>query len=236
MPMPDFSQRSTLLEIMDEPDIPREDIRIALREIEAINIRLGGYDVVTSALEELDLKEEPITILDVGCGGGDMLRKISDWATKKNKKVQLTGIDLNPDIIEFAEERSAGYKDITYKTLNVFDDALMNERADITTASLFCHHFEKAALVQILQRMHTLAKKAVVINDLHRHWFAYYAISMLTAIFAKARLVRYDAKLSVARAFTRKDWEETLSAAGIKNYTLKWRWAWRWQLVIKIEQ
>jgi 2-polyprenyl-3-methyl-5-hydroxy-6-metoxy-1,4-benzoquinol methylase len=230
--MPDFSQRSTLLEIMDETDIPREDIRIALREIEAINIRLGGYGVVTEALEQLDMKDEPIAILDVGCGGGDMLRKIAEWAKKKNIKVQLTGIDLNADIIEFAEERSTGY-DITYKTLNVFDDALMNERADVTTASLFCHHFEKEALVQILKRMHTLAKKAVVINDLHRHWFAYYAISVLTYLFAKARLVRYDARLSVARAFTRKDLEETLQAAGITNYTLKWRWAWRWQLIIR---
>lgn len=230
--MPDFSQRSTLLEIMDEPDIPREDIRIALREIEAINIRLGGYGVVTEALGKLDIKEEPLTILDVGCGGGDMLRKISEWAKRRHKKVQLTGIDLNPDIIEFAEERSAGYTDITYKALNVFDDALMSERADITTASLFCHHFEKEALVGILKRMHTLAQRAVIINDLHRHWFAYYAIAVLTYLFAKARLVRYDARLSVARAFTRRDWEETLAAAGICHYSLKWRWAWRWQLII----
>lgn len=230
--MPDFSQRSTLLEIMDEPDIPREDIRMALREIEAINVRLGGYGVVTDALDKLNIQKQPLTILDIGCGGGDMLRKISQWAARKNRKVQLTGIDLNPDIIEFAEERSKGYEDITYKTLNVFDDALLRERADITTASLFCHHFEKDELVEILRRMHTLAKRAVVINDLHRHWFAYYAISVLTFLFARARLVRYDARLSVARAFTHKDWEETLAAAGISNYSLKWRWAWRWQLII----
>jgi 2-polyprenyl-3-methyl-5-hydroxy-6-metoxy-1,4-benzoquinol methylase len=233
--MPDFSTRSTLLEIMDEADIPRADIRAALLEIEGINIRLGGYGVVTEALEGLSVKEEPITILDIGCGNGDMLRKISEWAKKKNKKVQLTGIDLNADTIEFASERSAGY-DIIYRTQDVFDDALMNERADVTTASLFCHHFEKEQLVQILRRMQALARKTVVINDLHRHWFAYYAIGVLTYFFAKSRLVRYDAKLSVARAFTRKDWEETLAAAGITNYTLRWRWAWRWQLVIRIEQ
>lgn len=234
--MPDFSVRSTLPEIMDEPDIPREDIRIALQEIEAINTRLGGYSVVTDVLEQLDINESPLTVLDVGCGGGDMLRKISDWAKKKNKKIQLTGIDLNPDIIEFAEERSVGYNNISYKTLNVFDEALMNEPVDITTASLFCHHFEKKALVQILKKMEALSKKTVIVNDLHRHWFAYYAIAVLTFFFAKARLVRYDARLSVARAFTRQDWEETLREAGISNYTLKWRWAWRWQLVIKIEQ
>ena len=77
--MPDFSVRSTLLEIMDEPDIPREDIRIALSEIEAINRKLGGYRVVTGALDDLNITGH-ISILDIGCGGGDMLRKISDWA------------------------------------------------------------------------------------------------------------------------------------------------------------
>jgi 2-polyprenyl-3-methyl-5-hydroxy-6-metoxy-1,4-benzoquinol methylase len=230
--MPDFSQRSTLLEIMDEPDIPREDIRTALREIEVINARLGGYGVVTEALDELDLNQEPITILDIGCGSGDMLRKVAKWAKKRNKIVVLTGIDLNADTIEFAKEQSAGY-DITYKVQDVFDDAMMRERADVTTASLFCHHFEKSALPEVLKRMHALAKKAVVINDLNRHWFAYYAIGALTYVFAKSRLVRYDAKLSVARAFTRKDWDETLAAAGITNYTLQWRWAWRWQLIIR---
>lgn len=230
--MPDFSQRSTLLEIMDEPDIPREDIRAALLEIEAINVRLGGYRVVTEALEKLNLKGKPITILDIGCGSGDMLRKIADWANRKNKEVKLTGIDLNADTIDFAKEQSKGY-DIIYKVQDVFDEAMMNERVDVTTASLFCHHFEKDALVQVLKRIHALAKKAVVINDLHRHWFAYYAIGALTYMFAKSRLVRYDAKLSVARAFTKKDWEETLQEAGIVNYTLQWRWAWRWQLVIR---
>ncbi len=230
--MPDFSRRSTLLELMDEPDIPRADIRAALREIEAINVRLGGYGVVTEALDKLDLKEEPITILDIGCGSGDMLRKIADWAKRKNRKVQLKGIDLNADTIAFAKEQSAGY-DILFKAQDVFDDTMMNERVDVTTASLFCHHFEKEALVQVLKRMYALAKKAVVINDLNRHWFAYYAIGALTYIFAKSRLVRYDAKLSVARAFTRKELEETLRAAGITNYILQWRWAWRWQLVIK---
>jgi ubiquinone/menaquinone biosynthesis C-methylase UbiE len=231
--MPDFSKRSTSLEIMDEPDIPREDIRMALREIEAINIRLGGYEVVTEALDKLYDPNQVLSILDVGCGSGDMLRKISDWAKKRRVQVQLRGVDLNADTIAFAQERSVSYKNISYKTLDVFDESLMNEQVDIATASLFCHHFEQESLVQVLGRMYALAGKAVVINDLHRHWFAYYAIGMLTRLFAKSRLVRYDAKLSVARAFTRKDWEETLKKAGIDNYTLRWRWAWRWQLIIR---
>lgn len=232
MQMPDLSIRSKELEIMDEPDIPKEDIRNALREIETINRLLGGYHIVLEALDELRL-QDPLRIMDIGCGGGDMLRRISGWAKKRNKKVLLQGVDLNPDITEFARERSAGYGNIEYKTLNVFDDALLEESADVTTASLFCHHFQKEELVAILKRMHALATKAVIINDLHRHWFAYHSIGLLTRIFAKSRLVRYDAKLSVARAFSRKDWEETLQEAGINRYTLRWKWAWRWQLIIR---
>ena len=81
--------------------------------------------------------------------------------------------------------------------------------------------------------MYALATHAVVINDLHRHWFAYYSIKAITAVFSKTYLVKYDAPLSVARALTRSEWEEILRLADIRNYSLKWRWAWRWELIIE---
>jgi 2-polyprenyl-3-methyl-5-hydroxy-6-metoxy-1,4-benzoquinol methylase len=39
---------------------------------------------------------DPIQILDVGSGGGDLLRQIARWASRRGIPVQLTGIDLNP--------------------------------------------------------------------------------------------------------------------------------------------
>lgn len=46
-------------------------------------------------------------------------------------------------------------------------------------------------------------------------------------------MVKFDAPLSVLRAFTKNEWITILKEAGIKDYSLRWKWAFRWQLIIK---
>jgi 2-polyprenyl-3-methyl-5-hydroxy-6-metoxy-1,4-benzoquinol methylase len=230
--MIDLSLRSTLPEKMDDLNAPKTELYQNLRELEVINSLLGGYSVVLGALNSLKLPGKQLGIADLGCGGGDMLRAVAKWAKKKNKEVKLLGVDLNPVMIEYANAVSQNFPNIQYRVANVFDDELLNEKLDIVICSLFCHHFEDKQLVLLLKRMRLLAGKAIIINDLHRHSIAYYAIGMLTSLFSKTYMVKHDAKLSVARAFKRREWKQLLASAGITNYTLKWRWAWRWELVI----
>lgn len=230
--MPDFSIRTLLPEKMDQPGVPVHQTKQALRELEMVNKLLGGYHVILDALNRLEWNDEPVTIMDLGIGGGDMLRSIAVWAEKNKRKVNLIGIDRNPVMTEYATEHSKKFYNIRFITMNVFDEQLLNEKADITMNSLFCHHFDNDELVELVKRMHKLASRVVIINDLHRHWFAYYAIKFITAVFSKTYLVKYDGPLSVARSLTRKEWEEILSKAGIKNYKLRWMWAWRWQIII----
>lgn len=230
--MPDFSQRSLLPEKMDQPDVAEHETQQALRELEVINKLLGGYHVILNALEKIKWENPTFTIVDLGCGGGDMLRAIADWAKKINRKVVLIGVDWNPVMTKYGQDNSKKYPNITFKTMNVYDDELMKLNADITMNSLFCHHFDNDDLVTLVKRMHQLASQNVVINDLHRNWFAYYSIKVITSIFSKTYLVKYDAPLSVARSLSRKEWQIILAKAGITNYRLKWMWAWRWQLII----
>src|ERR1041384_7922468 len=130
--MPDFSKRSLLPEKMDLPGIPDDELRQNLRELETVNKLLGGHHVIINALEKLEWKNEPVTIIDFGCGGGDMLREIASWAEKKNHIINLIGIDRNPVMIEYASEKSKNFSNISYKMMDVFDDTLMREKADIT--------------------------------------------------------------------------------------------------------
>lgn len=230
--MPDFSQRSLLPEKMDQPGVAESEIHQALEELETINKLLGGYHVIFNALEQLDWSAQPVTIMDLGCGGGDMLRAIAQWAEKIKRKVNLTGVDMNPVMIDFAKKKSSAFPNIHFLTLNIFDDTLMELKADVTMNSLFCHHFSNEELVDLLTRMHKLSGRAVIINDIHRHWFAYYSIKIITWLFSKTYLVKYDGPLSVARSLTREEWKKILNAAGIMNYKLRWMWAWRWQIII----
>ena len=231
--MHDFSIRSSLPEKMDMPEVPVDQTRQALRELEMVNKLLGGYHVILDALNQLKWNDQPYTIMDLGIGGGDMLRAIAQWAEKNKRKVNLIGIDWNPVMTDYAKEHSKEFSNIQFKTMNVFDAQLLNEKADITMNSLFCHHFDNNELVDLIKRMNQLASRAVIINDLHRHWFAFYSIKIITAVFSKTYLVKYDGPLSVARSLKRKEWKAILSKAGIRNYKLRWMWAWRWQIIIE---
>lgn len=228
-----FRERSQLPEKMDQPDVPVADIHQALRELETINKLLGGYNVIFNALNKIEFRDEEISIMDLGCGGGDILRAVADWSKKKKIRVKLTGIDWNPVMTSFAAEKAKDYPQIIFKTMSIFDDALLNEKAHITMNTLFCHHFSNEEIKVLVKRMIELSSVAVIINDLHRNWFAYYSIKYITALFSKTYLVKYDAPLSVARSLSRHEWEAILNDTGASNYQLNWKWAWRWQIIIR---
>ncbi|CAN5381850.1 class I SAM-dependent methyltransferase [soil metagenome] len=231
--MNDFSHRSQLPEKMDEADVPFREIHQALNELETINRLLGGYHVILNALDQLQWSKKPVTIMDLGCGGGDMLRAIAKWAAKKGRNVNLIGVDRNQVMINFASGKSTSFSNIRFVCADVFDDVLLNENADVVMSSLFCHHFDDPDLIVLMQRMNLLASKAVIVNDIHRHWLAYYLIKFLSWAFSKTYLVKYDAPLSVARSLTRSEWESILLKAKLSGFMLRWMWAWRWQLIIK---
>ena len=103
-----WNPRSYEAELLDAEGIPKEDLYQNLRELNFINTWLGGHDITIAGLKHFLNAEGnfniPITIADVGCGGGDNLKAIAKWARKKNLKVQLVGIDLKQDCVDFAKK------------------------------------------------------------------------------------------------------------------------------------
>ena len=231
-----FKNRSQELELMDDLHLSNEALRKNLDELEFINKWLGGNAVVTNALNEIikkySLSNQEITIADLGCGGGDILREVANWARKKPIGVNLTGIDANLFMVQYARQKCAAYPNIQVTQENIFDPAFKQSQFDIIICSLFCHHFTSAELIPLLSQLQQQAHTAVIINDLHRHSLAYYSIKWLTKLFSKSYLVKNDAPLSVLRAFRKSEIKHILAVAGITNYSLQWKWAFRWRLII----
>lgn len=204
-----------------------EEIWKVLTELDTINRFLGGYQVTLKALSELLTPTRSWHILDVGCGGGDNLRVISQWAEKKGLNLKLTGLDINPACLEYAQKmskRSSLSKDIEWIACDYRD---WNQPVDLIVSSLFCHHLDALQFQEFLQWTKNTAGYAFLINDLHRHPLAWSAISILTRILSRSRLVQYDAPLSVARSFTRSELQTAFSEAGLQPQ-IHWRWAFRY--------
>ena len=231
----DFSSRASGPELMDDLTLATEALRQNLDELETINTWLGGYQPVLDALARLRDQfpaGRPLRVADLGSGGGDTLRHVARWARRNGVLVELTGVDANQFMLDYAAAKSREYPEISYRQLDIFSAEFRSEPYDILTCSLFCHHFTDEELVPLLRQWRQQARVAVVINDLHRHWLAYHSIKWLTRLLGGSYLVQHDAPLSVARGFRRQDWVNLLARAGIRRYELRWRWAFRWQLVI----
>lgn len=229
-----FSYRSKEVEVMDDLDGSGPEMKQTLQELDIINRKLGGNKVTIDGLEQLikkNLPPRPITIADIGCGGGDILKAIAKWAINRKCEVVLTGIDANPNIVAFARRNAVKYPQIKFEVINIFSGAFKKQTYDIVICSLFTHHFKDEQLVTLFAALKRQARVGVVINDLHRHWLAYYSIKILVNVLSKSPMVRHDAPVSVLRAFRKAELKRILRAAGIKHYSLKWMWAFRWQLI-----
>ena len=141
-------------------------------------------------------------------------------------------MDATESAIEYARKKSEGYPEIRYIHADVLSTQLHDNQFDIVISSLFTHHFDDVSWIELIQKMLQCSSQAVIVNDLHRHWFAYHSIGLLTQTFSNSEMVKHDSKLSVLKGFRKKDLQTMLSKADIKNYSLQWMWAFRWQLII----
>jgi 2-polyprenyl-3-methyl-5-hydroxy-6-metoxy-1,4-benzoquinol methylase len=237
--MPDLRHRSYQAELIDDLSLSSEALAQNLRELAFINKWLGGNAITTGALGRL-LAQTPsrphvLRIADVGCGGGDMLQTMARWGRRRGVQAEWVGIDANAFMVDYARKHSTGYPEIVYLQENILQESFRKQQFDISTMTLFCHHFKEDTLVEFFATLRQQTRIALVINDLHRHWLAYHSIAWLTALFSKSYLVKNDAKLSVWRGFQRHELRDLLVAAGFGRVEIRWRWAFRWEVIAWID-
>jgi SAM-dependent methyltransferase len=196
-------------------DCGYEDFRACLGSLEQVNRWLRGYRPTLTWLERLPRGlGHPVQILDVGSGGGDLLRRIASWAQRRGVGVKLTGIDLNPYAARAAAEATPKELGITWVTGDAL--AYRPERpVDIIVSSLMAHHLENEEIVALLQWMEATARMGWFINDLERSERASRAFQWAAGVARWHRFVQHDGPVSFRRAFRKEDWAQLLATAQI---------------------
>lgn len=225
-----FNKRSYEKELLDAASIPFPDIAQNLRELNTINTLLGGHDITLSGFKQLVKNRNEITVCEIGCGGGDNLVAIVQYCQENKIKLHCIGIDYNAECIAFAKQ-NVYLKENIELICSDYTKVSLATNVDIIFSSLFCHHFTDEELVNQLEWMKRYARLGFFINDLHRHWLAYYLIYLLTHLFSKSYLVKNDAPLSVARGFKKGEWQSLFSKAALINCEIRWKWAFRYLIV-----
>lgn len=232
---PRFDIRTQLPEIMDDPSLSGETLYDELDNLDRINQLLGGrkivLDAIRSVLRKIPTDHRPLTIADMGCGGGDILRVIAAWAKRKGIAVQLYGLDFNETCIQYAREKSRGFPEIQYDQVDVFSGEIPGNSYDLVICSLFLHHFPDKQLPDIFRQLSRISKKAVIVNDLQRHWLPFFLFRTVTWLFRAPKVVRHDGLISIMRGFTRAELAEKMKILNPSGWYIKWKWAFRFQLV-----
>jgi SAM-dependent methyltransferase len=214
---PDFAHRADLAEfpeLMDQP-CSRDEMRACLRDLARVNRWLMAYRPTLNWLESLNLRGRgTIRILDVGCGYGDTLRRVEQRAKERGIAVELTGLDLHPDITAIAAEATPTGSGIRWITGDVFDHPI-DERVDVVISSLFTHHLTDADAARFLRWMEDNATVGWFVNDLSRAPIPYHLFRWFARAMRLHPFVRHDGPVSIARAFRPEDWRGLCAAAGL---------------------
>lgn len=213
----DLRHRSTAGEWMDIEPLGFDELRQCLKQLAQINLLSLGYRPTLrwlAALVRHRGRERPLSLLDVGCGYGDMLRRLRRWATRHDIALDLHGIDINPVAREVALSATPAGSAINFHTADIF--ALPPERRyDVIVSSLFAHHLDDTSLARFLGWMQSHATVGWFINDLHRSALAHAGVTQFLRVMGYHRVVRHDGPVSVERALTLAEWRRVLADAGL---------------------
>ncbi len=223
-------------ELMDDFLMEGKELQEALDKIAQINQFLGGNKLTLQGLQFLMLnldKKNEYTIVDVGCGNGDMLRYIADFAKNNGYTFKLIGVDANDFTIAYAKKLSANYTNINYLCEDIFDKSFDALQYDIVLCTLTLHHFKEDEILNLMQIFYKNSRVGIVINDLHRSIIAYRLFQAICKIFTLNRMSREDGLVSILRGFKKKELIAFSKLLNFKKYSIQWKWAFRYQWIIR---
>ena len=212
-----FAQRVLLPELMDDPACGPDEFRRCLVDLEKVNRLTLAYRPTLDFLDRVAKRlpaGQPLRILDVGGGYGDMLRRIDGWASHHGIEVEMTSVDLSPWARRAGESVAPTRQPIRWVTADIFEYQ-PDTPPDVVLSSLFTHHLEDAAVVRYLAWMERTALRGWFVSDLQRHRLPWIVFTLWSRLAGWHRFVRHDGPVSIGRAFVRDDWRDMLAKAGI---------------------
>lgn len=214
--MPDLSRRATEPELLDEGVAEPEAIA-SLRDLRLVNRWLGGRrSLLEATVPHLDGLRP--SVLDVGCGSADLPAVLRQAV---GPRLLAVGVDLK---LLHLRQAPPGVRRVVADVRRL---PFPPRSFDVVTASLFLHHFDAPAVATVLRALFELARRALVVNDLHRAHVPYVFGRATFPWLFRSRVSVADGLLSIRRAFTPRELHDAFRDAGIAPVTIRRRFPYR---------
>jgi ubiquinone/menaquinone biosynthesis C-methylase UbiE len=206
-------------EILDGPLEDLHELADNLRDLRRSNRLLGGARQSRLAIGRLVGPDEPVALIDVGCGGADIPMMLLADAARTGRPMHVTAIDERPEVIGAARIARPGIDRVADLELVVADGRSIpfpDGAFDVAHSSLVIHHLDPADAVAFLREMARVSRRGVVVNDLVRGRLYLMGAWLLSHLVSGNRLSRNDAPLSVRRAYSRDELRSLIDQAGLR--------------------
>ena len=214
-----FKRRSYELEYIDTGSYTAAEYDDCIGELQVVNRWMGDAHTLKSTLlkevADEDLKE--FSVLDVGAGSGELLRVTVNWARETGRRVRAVGLEMNERSAASILEESRDFPEISSVRADALRLPFAESDFDYVICSLFTHHFVEDQVIQILREMKRVARRRIIVIDLHRHPMAYLLYTTLGKIVLKNRLIRHDGALSILRSFKADELMALGKRAGLRD-------------------
>lgn len=230
---PDLSVRRLRPELMDDPALPDADHRAALGGLRRLHAVSASVERLWRPLREL-ADGASLRVVDWACGGGDVLIALARRARREGLALSAEGRDLSPRAVAWAAEsaRRAGVgDDLTFRCVDCVEAARDDGETDVAISSLFLHHLPADDVRAVLAAMAASVTRGVVVQDLVRSASGWRWAWLGSRVVPTNRIVRTDALLSVANAFTPGELLGLAREAGLSGARVDVAWPQRMTLV-----
>lgn len=227
-------KRNSDPEWMDDPNLDPVILQHAVDDINKINKWLHGFKFTLATVQNQlqDIDKETITIVDAGCGDGEMLRYLSQHIT--DTRVQFLGLDLSAKSIAAARVKSNGFENIRFRESDILKIEPTEISCDILTSTLTMHHFNDQEIVLFLKKFKEITTHSIIINDLHRSKAAFRLFQLLCLTFIRNEISKHDGLISIASGFKRADFKRYAQLVPFKNDQILWKWSFRFIWLIPV--
>ncbi|WP_309573433.1 class I SAM-dependent methyltransferase [Deinococcus sp.] len=196
------TRAEALPEIMDDPHCDPIGLERTYRAFDTINAVIGGWrQVYTRDLRPLLIRPGGATLLDVGCGGGDVARHLARWAARDRLSLRITAIDADARAIQYAQALPT-VPGVTYRQAMSGDLCAEAQRYDLVISNHLLHHLNAAEFTALLADTEALCTGLAVHGDIERHPLAYAAYRAVTPFLFPGSFIRIDGLRSIRRSYT----------------------------------
>lgn len=216
---PDLSVRSHEQELMDLPDCNEKKLINTVKQFSLINyLFTNSRNLIKKHFfpEMIKMKNNEISFLDIGAGGCDIPIWLVKKCKKMNLKINITCLDYDRKIIQYAEHKCKFIKEIHIVHGDAFKLDKM-EKYDFIFTNHFLHHLPDNKISLIIKLIYENCKRRFLLNDIYRSNSAYFGYTLFTGVFMHNSFAFYDGRMSIKKSFLADEIQQYLNKSGYKN-------------------